>query len=131
MFAALIQTSVTASSTDSHSKPSASKKAKLELSALSVHASDVLDTKPEQMKKRSAYRNIDLPGAVLVDQRWTKKFLPTIMLWAGNYDTIWNIPDDVLLRHVQQIFDAVYKELKITIVQGGVMHSLVSSPFTV
>jgi hypothetical protein len=110
-------------------KPSAPKKAKLESSACSVHASGVPDTKPEQMKKRGAYRNSDLPAAVQADQRWTKKFLPTIMLWAGNYDDIWSIPDDVLLRHVQLIFDVVYKEFKITAVPNGVMHSLVSPPF--
>jgi hypothetical protein len=129
MFVALIQTSVTASSAVGHSKPSAPKKAKLESSARSVHASGVPDTKPEQMKKRSAYRHTDLPTAVQADKRWTKRFLPTIMLWAGNYDDIWRIPDDVLLHHVQLIFDAVYKEFKITAVRGGVMHSLVSPPF--
>ncbi|OJA21299.1 hypothetical protein AZE42_13892, partial [Rhizopogon vesiculosus] len=117
-------TSVTASSADSHSKPSAPKKAKLESSACSVHTSGVPDTKPGQIRSRSAYRNVDLPAAVQADQRWTKKFLPTIMLWAGNYDDIWSIPDDVLLHHVQLIFDAVYKELKIIAVRGGVMHSL-------
>lgn len=129
MFLALIQTSVTASSADSHSKPSAPKKTKLESSARSVHTSGVPDTKPGQIKTRSAYRNIDLPAAVQADQRWTKKFFPTIMLWAGNYDDIWSILDDVLLHHVQLIFDAVYKELKIIAVHGGVMHSLISPPF--
>ena len=129
MFLALIQTSVMASSADSHSKLSAPKKAKLESSARSVHTSGVPDTKPGQIRSRSAYHNVDLPAAVQADQRWTKKFLPTIMLWAGNYDDIWSIPDDVLLHHVQLIFDAVYKELKIIAVRGGVMHSLVSPPF--
>lgn len=89
-----------------------------------------VDTAPEHMKTRGNYRNTDLPAVMQADQRWAKKFHPTIMLWAGNYEDIWSIPDDVLLHHVQLVFNAVYKELKITIVQGGVVHSLVSRCFT-
>ncbi|KAG1896851.1 uncharacterized protein F5891DRAFT_913141, partial [Suillus fuscotomentosus] len=65
-----------------------------------------------------------LPATMQVDQCWMKKYLPTVMLWAGSYDDIWNIPDEVLLLHAQLIFNAVYKDLNITIVHGGVIHSL-------
>ncbi|KAG2342484.1 hypothetical protein BDR05DRAFT_948868 [Suillus weaverae] len=58
------------------------------------------------------------------NQRWMKKYLPTIMLWAGSYEDIWVIPDDVLLHHTQLIFDAVYKDLNIVLVHNGVVHSL-------
>ncbi|KAG1749251.1 hypothetical protein EDB19DRAFT_1629864 [Suillus lakei] len=78
------------------------------------------------MKPNSSYRNVDLPATMQVDQCWTKQYLPTIMLWAGNYQEIWNIPDEVLLLHAQLIFDAVYKELNINIIQGGVIHSLIA-----
>ncbi|KAG1734098.1 uncharacterized protein EDB91DRAFT_1057099 [Suillus paluster] len=76
------------------------------------------------MKPRSAYRNVDLPAMMQVDQCWTKKYLPTVMLWARSYEDIWTIPDEVLLLHAQLIFNAVYKELNITLVHGGVVHSL-------
>ncbi|KAG1726101.1 hypothetical protein EDB19DRAFT_1643704 [Suillus lakei] len=76
------------------------------------------------MKSHGAYRTSDLPPAMQADQRWTKKFIPTIMMWAGSYDDIWSIPDDVLLHHVQLVFDVVYPELKIVIVHGGVIHLL-------
>ncbi|KAG1739530.1 hypothetical protein EDB19DRAFT_1908794 [Suillus lakei] len=59
-----------------------------------------------------------------VDQRWAKTFLPTIMMWARSYEDIWSIPDDVLLHHVQLVFNVVYHELKIVVVHGGVVHSL-------
>ncbi|KAG2080025.1 uncharacterized protein F5147DRAFT_591824 [Suillus discolor] len=76
------------------------------------------------MKPCSSYHNVDLPATMQVDQHWTKKYLPTVMLWAGSYDDIWNIPDKVLLLHAQLIFNVVYKDLDITIVHGGVIHSL-------
>ncbi|KAG1880174.1 hypothetical protein F4604DRAFT_1679271 [Suillus subluteus] len=111
-------------------KPPALKKAKIEPSIKRAHNAPAIkrllnvDTAPDRMKSRSAYRNIDLPAMMQADQCWTKKYLPTVMLWAGSYQDIWTIPDDVLLLHAQLIFNAVYKELNITIVHGGVIHSL-------
>ncbi|KAG2112035.1 uncharacterized protein F5147DRAFT_792726, partial [Suillus discolor] len=118
------------------SKPPALKKAKIESSL--IHARNTpaierllnVDTAPDRMKPRSAYRNVDLPAMMQVDQRWTKKYLPTVMLWAGSYEDIWTIPDDVLLLHAQLILNVVYKELNITIVHGGVIHSLRSDFLT-
>ncbi|KAG2105809.1 uncharacterized protein F5147DRAFT_775129 [Suillus discolor] len=85
---------------------------------------NVPDTMLEHMKARDAYRTVDLPAAVRADQCWTKKYLPTILLWAGSYKDIWVIPDDVLLHHAQLIFDAVYKDLNFVLVHNGVVHSL-------
>ncbi|KAG1729898.1 hypothetical protein EDB19DRAFT_1832211 [Suillus lakei] len=70
-----------------------------------------MDTVLENIKPCSAYHN--------VDQHWAKKYLPTIMLWARSYEDLWTISDDVLLLHVQLIFNAVYKELDITIAHGS------------
>ncbi|KAG1797287.1 hypothetical protein EV424DRAFT_1352814 [Suillus variegatus] len=111
----------------------AQKKAKIEPSAAPVcgvpaklkHQQNVpVDTMPEHMKARDAYCTVDLPAAMQADQCWTKKYLPTILLWAGSYKDIWVIPDDVLLHHAQLIFDAVYKDLNIVLVHNGVVHSL-------
>ncbi|KAG2106173.1 uncharacterized protein F5147DRAFT_653929 [Suillus discolor] len=112
------------------SKPPALKKAKIESSLIRARNTPAIerplnvDTAPDRMKPHSAYCNVDLPAMMQVDQRWTKKYLPTVMLWAGSYEDIWTIPDDVLLLHAQLILNAVYKELNITIVHGGVIHSL-------
>ncbi|KAG1725442.1 hypothetical protein EDB19DRAFT_1947213 [Suillus lakei] len=79
-----------------------------------------VDTAPEHMKSCGVYHMADLPPVMQADQRWAKTFLPTIMMWAGSYKDIWSIPDDVLLHHVQLIFNVVYHELKIVVVHGGV-----------
>ncbi|KAG2111448.1 hypothetical protein DEU56DRAFT_762189 [Suillus clintonianus] len=128
-----LTTSTSATTTTDDNKPPAAKKVKVEFSGTTLaHGAQApakkrrqnVDTAPEHMKSRGAYRTSDLPPAMQADQRWTKKFIPTIMMWAGSYDDIWSIPDDVLLHHVQLVFDVVYPELKIVIVHGGVIHLL-------
>ncbi|KAG1862717.1 hypothetical protein DFJ58DRAFT_725203 [Suillus subalutaceus] len=116
----------------SDSKPPAPKKIKVEASAARAHGTKRqlnVDTVPDNMKPRSVYRNVDLPATLQVDQRWAKKYLPTVMLWAGSYEDLWTIPDDILLLHAQLIFNAVFKELNITIVHGSVIHSLTAHNF--
>ncbi|KAG1745477.1 uncharacterized protein EDB91DRAFT_151167 [Suillus paluster] len=76
------------------------------------------------MKTRGAYCTVDLPAAMQADQRWTKKYLPMIMLWAGSYENVWVIPDEVLLHHAQLVFNAVYKDLNIDLAHGSMVHSL-------
>lgn len=126
-------TSVSVTTAIDDTQPPAQKKAKIEASAtpvgsifakLKCRQNVPVDTTPEHMKARDAYRTVDLPAAMQADQRWTKKYLPTILLWAGSYKDIWVIPDDVLLHHAQLIFDAVYKDLNIVLVHNGVVHSL-------
>ncbi|KAG1724211.1 uncharacterized protein EDB91DRAFT_1087554 [Suillus paluster] len=100
-------------------KPPAPKKIKVGASTARARSTPAIkhqlnvDTGPENMKPRSIYY-----------QCWAKKYLPTVMLWAGSYEDLWTIPDDVLLLHAQLIFNAVYKELNITIVHGDVIYSL-------
>jgi hypothetical protein len=109
----LIQTSVSVATSVTDSKLPAQKKVKAEPSATCAHSAPTIkhqlnvDTTPEHMKPRGAYCNVDLPATMQVDQRWTKKYLSTVMLWAGSYDNIWNIPDEVLLLHAQLIFNVV------------------------
>ncbi|KAG2124060.1 hypothetical protein DEU56DRAFT_759837 [Suillus clintonianus] len=125
-------TSTSATTSNADIKPPAPKKVKVESSG-TPHAQaqaparkrqQNVDTAPEHMKSRGAYRTADLPPAMQADQRWAKTFLPTIMMWAGTYEDIWSIPDDVLLHHVQLVFNVVYHELKIAVVHGGVVHLL-------
>ncbi|KAG1867410.1 hypothetical protein F4604DRAFT_1927720 [Suillus subluteus] len=113
-----------------NSQPPAPKKAKIKSAVCGIPAklkpkcqqNVLVDTTLEHMKARGAYRTVDLPAAMQADQHWMKKFLPTIMLWAGSYEDIWVIPDNVLLHHAQLIFDAVYKDL--ILVLNGVVYSL-------
>ncbi|KAG1902518.1 uncharacterized protein F5891DRAFT_1186154 [Suillus fuscotomentosus] len=120
-------TSVTASQAIVDSKPPAHKKAKVKSSALRAHGAPATthqqntDTAPDNIKACSAYRTVDLPAAMQADQCWAKNFIPTIMLWAGSYEDIWSIPDEVLLHHAQLVFNAVYNDLGIVIVHGGVI----------
>ncbi|KAG1724865.1 hypothetical protein EDB19DRAFT_1834016 [Suillus lakei] len=99
-------TSVSVATPVTDSKPHAQKKLKVDLSVPPAHDTPAIKCQPN------------------VNQRWTKKYLPTVILWAGSYEDIWTIPDEVLLLHAQLIFNVVYKELKITLVHGGVVHSL-------
>ncbi|KAG1876248.1 hypothetical protein F4604DRAFT_2006196 [Suillus subluteus] len=123
-------TSVTASQAAVNSKPPAHKKPKVESSTPCAHGTPAttcqqnMDTTPDNIKTHGAYRTVDLPAAMQVDQRWVKNFIPTIMLWARSYEDIWSIPDEVLLHHTQLVFNVVYSDLDIVIVHGGVMHSL-------
>ncbi|OJA17975.1 hypothetical protein AZE42_08949, partial [Rhizopogon vesiculosus] len=121
-------TSVAIASTGGKAPPC--KRVKVEPTAIpATRHQEKMDTTPDRLKSRGNYRNTDLPAAVQADQRWAKRFLPTVMLWAGNYEDVWSIPDDVLHFHVQLTFDAVYPELAITAVHGGVLHSLVRLSF--
>ncbi|KAG1719442.1 uncharacterized protein EDB91DRAFT_1340926 [Suillus paluster] len=115
-------TSTSATTSNADIKPPAPKKVKVESSG-TPHAQAQaparkrqpnVDTAPEHMKSR----------AMQADQRWAKTFLPTIMMWVGSYEDIWSIPDDVLLHHVQLVFNVVYHELKIVVVHGSVVHLL-------
>ncbi|KAG1908780.1 uncharacterized protein F5891DRAFT_937724, partial [Suillus fuscotomentosus] len=74
-------------------------------------------------KPRAQYRNTDLPEQVQTDHRWAKKFLPTMMLWAGSQESLWSIPDETLLTHIQIAFQAVYLELNLVIVQNDVYNT--------
>ncbi|KAG2128045.1 uncharacterized protein EDB93DRAFT_1332544 [Suillus bovinus] len=108
-------TSVTASQAIVDSKPPAHKKAKVKSSALHARGAPATtrqqnaDTAPDNIKARTLAKN----------------FIPTIMLWAGSYEDIWSIPDEVLLHHAQLVLNAVYNDLDIVVVHGsGVIHSL-------
>ncbi|KAG1795903.1 hypothetical protein EV424DRAFT_1353337 [Suillus variegatus] len=77
------------------------------------------DTPAKSVKPRAQYRTTDLPAPVQADQRWAKKFCPTVILWMGSLeeDFVWTITDVKLLEHVQIIFDAVYPELSLKTIQ--------------
>ncbi|KAG2064564.1 hypothetical protein BDR04DRAFT_1145859 [Suillus decipiens] len=63
---------------------------------------------------------------VLADQCWAKKFLPMILLWMGSLkgDLVLTITDTKLLKHIQIVFNVVYPELSLKVVQNGIIFSL-------
>ncbi|KAG1882349.1 hypothetical protein F4604DRAFT_1921498 [Suillus subluteus] len=113
-------------------KPSATKKVKVESSSTSVNAAPApkeqqsvnVDTPHDKLKPRAQYRGTDLPEQVQADNRWAKKFLPTMILWAGSQECLWSIPDATLLTHVQIVFQAIYPDVNLTIVLNGAVFSL-------
>lgn len=86
------------------------------------------DTPAGSVKPRAQYRTTDLPAPVQADQRWAKKFCPTVILWMGSLedDLVWTITDVKLLERIQIIFDVVYPELSLKVAQNGVIFSLAS-----
>ncbi|KAG2028854.1 hypothetical protein BDR03DRAFT_1019257 [Suillus americanus] len=112
-------------------KPALTKKAKVLSTSLGAtpakpkeQQSLNVDMPHNNLKPRAQYRNTDLPDQVQADHRWAKKFLPTMMLWAGSQESLWSIPDATLLIHIQIVFQAVYPELNLAIVQNGAVFSL-------
>ncbi|KAG2105071.1 uncharacterized protein F5147DRAFT_775393 [Suillus discolor] len=63
----------------------------------------------KQYKTRSSYRNYHLPPHCQ-DQRWLKQFLPTLYLWAGSQNDLWQFLDAPLVEALQSIYDIVYSE---------------------
>ncbi|KAG2029391.1 hypothetical protein BDR03DRAFT_987785 [Suillus americanus] len=112
-------------------KPALTKKAKVLSTSLGAtpakpkeQQSLNVDMPHNNLKPRAQYQNTDLPDQVQVDHCWAKKFLPTMMLWAGSQESLWSIPDATLLTHIQIVFQAVYPELNLAIVQNGAVFSL-------
>ncbi|KAG2145143.1 hypothetical protein DEU56DRAFT_910266 [Suillus clintonianus] len=123
-------TSTTVMTTDV--KPLPTKKVKVEPSSTSISDAPApkeqksvnVDTPHNELKPRAQYRSCDLPEQVQADNRWAKKFLPMMILWAGSQESLWTIPDVTLLTHIQIIFQAIYPDLKLTIVLNGAVFSL-------
>ncbi|KAG1866712.1 hypothetical protein F4604DRAFT_1927999 [Suillus subluteus] len=113
-------------------KTTTTKKAKVE--SLLTSLGDTLAAKEQQsatvntlhsnLKPRAQYRNTDLPEQVQADHHWAKKFLLTMMLWAGSQESLWSIPDATLLTHIQIAFKVVYPEVNIAVVLNGAIFSL-------
>ncbi|KAG1888936.1 uncharacterized protein F5891DRAFT_987708 [Suillus fuscotomentosus] len=63
----------------------------------------------KQYKTCSSYQNYHLPPHCQ-DQRWPKQFLPTLYLWAGSKNDLWQFLDAPLVEALQSIYDVVYSE---------------------
>jgi hypothetical protein len=79
----------------------------------------------KRYKSRSTYRNCDLPPQCQ-DQWWPKHFLPTVYLWAGSQDDLWQFTDAPLVDALQHIFDVVYPDLRYKVTAQGSVFGVVS-----
>ncbi|KAH7905577.1 hypothetical protein BJ138DRAFT_1105871 [Hygrophoropsis aurantiaca] len=78
----------------------------------------------EVTKNRSEYSKSDLPQALQNDSRWSKKFLPAVMLWVGSLGSVWGMSEEFLRSHFQMIFDAIYPDVSYTVTTSGALFAL-------
>ncbi|KAF9229977.1 hypothetical protein BU15DRAFT_69595, partial [Melanogaster broomeanus] len=78
-------------------------------------------------KSRSAYRNPDLPPICQDSTRWSKEFIPTVLLWCGQQESIWKLTDaNVLLPPLAEIFSVVYPDVLYRVTARGSVFGVVS-----
>jgi hypothetical protein len=78
----------------------------------------------EALKKRCEYTNRDLP--VPCDQRWSRAFISTAILWYSVQKNIWNVPKEELASALQRIFNVVYPSIKYRVTPAGSVFAVVS-----
>lgn len=50
----------------------------------------------------------DLPVLFRKGRKWTKTFLPTLLLWLGDQPNVWAVPEEDLIRALKEITKVVY-----------------------
>ena len=78
----------------------------------------------EAVKQRCEYTHRDLP--VPCDQRWSRSFISTAILWYSVQNNIWNVPDEELAFALQCIFNVVYPGTKYRVTPAGSVFAVVS-----
>ncbi|KAF9237765.1 hypothetical protein BU15DRAFT_75757 [Melanogaster broomeanus] len=79
------------------------------------------------MKARSGYRNTDLPPACQEHRRWSKVFLPTVLLWCGHQPDVWKLTDaDIILPALIEIFTVVYPDVRYKVTAEGSVFRVVT-----
>ncbi|KAF9236562.1 hypothetical protein BU15DRAFT_63916 [Melanogaster broomeanus] len=79
------------------------------------------------MKACSAYRNTDLPPACQEHRRWSKVFLPTVLLWCGHQPDVWKLTNaDIILPALIEIFTVVYPDVRYKVTAEGSVFEVVT-----
>lgn len=52
------------------------------------------------------YSKSDLPSELLVDGKWQRVLMPTLLLWAGSDDDVWSITRGALTYALPLVVDA-------------------------
>ncbi|KAH9939206.1 hypothetical protein B0H21DRAFT_698490 [Amylocystis lapponica] len=93
------------------------------------------DLDDEELAKRTKIKMSDLPPMVLKNDRWRRRFVPTLLRYIGALDTPWSVDEDDLRRVVELIWAAVYGTAAIkytddlhTVVRAIVRHPLIPLP---
>ncbi|KIK91766.1 hypothetical protein PAXRUDRAFT_796085 [Paxillus rubicundulus Ve08.2h10] len=64
-------------------------------------------------KSHSAYQNPDLPPICQDSAHWSKEFIPTMLLWCGQQESIWKLTDTNILPLVE-MFSVIYLDILLT-----------------
>ena len=59
--------------------------------------------------RKPALNNKNLPDGAHTKDRWHKHFLPTVFWWVVQQKDPWNLPDEDVVKALQQIWDVVYQ----------------------
>jgi len=74
----------------------------------------------------SQWRNTDLPPMMVEDSSWRRRFIPTVLLWAGSQPDFWSIEPADLLGALQAIFQVLYPGVNHIIQPKGPIMGVVS-----
>ncbi|KIK26892.1 hypothetical protein PISMIDRAFT_8672 [Pisolithus microcarpus 441] len=82
------------------------KKIKMEASNLSIQT--------QAIPTQTCFNNSDLPMDLHKNQKWRREVIPTLILWAGNQESTFNITKQEICNTLQEIIPVVYPILKNT-----------------
>ncbi|KAH9935834.1 hypothetical protein B0H21DRAFT_711525 [Amylocystis lapponica] len=66
------------------------------------------DLDDEELAKRTKIKMADLPPMALKNDRWRRRFVPTLLRYMGALETPWSVDEDDFRRAVELIWAAVY-----------------------
>ena len=82
-------------------------------SAVSLEAGMPTDNslpEPKSSRGGSRFTNNNLPSILLSNRKWSKKVLPTLLLWLGDQPNIWSVPERDLIHALQEIIKVIILE---------------------
>ncbi|GBE85561.1 hypothetical protein SCP_0800780 [Sparassis crispa] len=65
----------------------------------------------EPGKRKAIVKNADLPPVALKNDRWRRRFLPTVVRYVGTLKNPWTIDEEEFRRVLELIWDKVYGKL--------------------
>jgi hypothetical protein len=73
----------------------------------------------ENKKSKKSPTNQDLPRGCLDSKKWQTKFVPMLINFWSYQTDLWNIPWDVIITVLQEVYNKVFPELESYEVTGG------------
>ena len=66
--------------------------------------------KPKSSRSGSRFTNNNLPSILLSNRKWSKKVLPTLLLWLGDQPNVWSVPERDLIHALREIIKVIIPE---------------------